>query len=34
MHDLSLEYVLVLGYAIFLLAVALLLEMVARGGAF
>ena len=30
MHDLSLEYVLVLGYAIFLLAVALLLEMVAR----
>ena len=30
MHDISLEYVLVLGYAGFLLAVALLLEMVAR----
>jgi hypothetical protein len=30
MHNLSLEYVLALGYAIFLLAVAVLLEMVAR----
>jgi len=30
MHDISLEYVLVLGYSVFLLAVALLLEMVAR----
>jgi hypothetical protein len=30
MHNLSLEYVLALGYAVFLLAVALLLEMAAR----
>ena len=30
MHNISLEYVLALGYAVFLLAVALLLEMVAR----
>ena len=30
MHNMSLEYVLALGYAVFLLAVALLLEMVAR----
>jgi len=30
MHNISLEYVLALGYAVFLLAVALLLEVVAR----